>query len=128
MPSKRRVEGLKLGCSHCGRMLPRGWFRVVRQQGRADRRDSWCRECRAPGKAVRNARRRERAQGRGSFTVQDIEMRWRQQFGMCAICSVSLVYSGYHVDHVVALARGGSNMACNIQLLCPRCNLRKGAK
>jgi 5-methylcytosine-specific restriction enzyme A len=31
-----------------------------------------------------------------------------------------------HIDHVVPLARGGTNAMDNIQLLCSRCNLRKG--
>ena len=33
-----------------------------------------------------------------------------------------------HVDHVVARANGGSNDETNLQALCDRCNLRKGAK
>ena len=35
---------------------------------------------------------------------------------------------GYHVDHITSLARGGENKDENIQLLCPKCNLSKGAK
>jgi len=32
------------------------------------------------------------------------------------------------VDHVVALANGGSNELDNLQLLCNRCNVAKGAR
>ena len=33
-----------------------------------------------------------------------------------------------HVDHIMPLARGGPNTLDNLQLLCARCNLAKGAK
>ena len=50
--------------------------------------------------------------------------------GRCVLCQVDL--SGLlstdrskHYDHMVPLASHGVNDACNIQLLCERCNLRK---
>jgi len=33
-----------------------------------------------------------------------------------------------HVDHIVARANGGTNDESNLQALCDKCNLRKGAK
>ena len=51
-----------------------------------------------------------------------------RQGWLCGICSTDLAASGYHMDHVVPLARGGQHRAENIQLLCPPCNLSKGAK
>jgi hypothetical protein len=33
-----------------------------------------------------------------------------------------------HLDHVHPVCRGGSSDAANLQLLCPACNLRKGAR
>ncbi len=51
--------------------------------------------------------------------------------GRCVLCQVDL--SGLlstdrvdHYDHMVALAAHGVNDPCNIQLVCERCNLRKG--
>jgi 5-methylcytosine-specific restriction endonuclease McrA len=33
-----------------------------------------------------------------------------------------------HIDHIVPLAKGGKNELDNLQLLCGKCNLKKGAK
>lgn len=51
----------------------------------------------------------------------------RLQRMRCAVCKASLS-GGYHVDHIVALARGGSHEPSNLQLLCSRCNCRKSSK
>ena len=50
------------------------------------------------------------------------------QRGMCAACRCNLSESGRHLDHVMPLAKGGSNTDDNVQLLCPPCNLDKNAK
>jgi hypothetical protein len=34
----------------------------------------------------------------------------------------------YHVDHVIPLRLGGRDEITNLQVLCPDCNLRKGAR
>jgi 5-methylcytosine-specific restriction endonuclease McrA len=34
----------------------------------------------------------------------------------------------WHMDHVIALSRGGSHSAVNLCISCPACNLRKNAK
>ena len=49
------------------------------------------------------------------------------QRGMCAICRCN-IKSGFHVDHIEPLAKGGANDDANLQLLCPPCNLNKAAK
>ena len=46
---------------------------------------------------------------------------------MCVYCKKDLTQA-YHVDHIMPLALGGSNWPSNLQCLCPRCNMRKGAK
>lgn len=49
-----------------------------------------------------------------------------EQKGLCACCGRPL--TEWHLDHIVPLAKGGPNTDDNVQLLLPRCNLRKGAK
>ena len=50
------------------------------------------------------------------------------QKNRCALCRKSLKKTGYHMDHIVPLVRGGKNEDSNIQLTCPKCNQKKGTK
>lgn len=75
------------------------------------------------------ARRHRKRGASGTFTAVDISALMSLQNGKCAHpwCRVSLK-AGHHIDHVMPLARGGSNDKRNLQLLCPPCNLKKHAK
>jgi 5-methylcytosine-specific restriction endonuclease McrA len=48
------------------------------------------------------------------------------QKGLCACCGEPLG-EGYHLDHILAISKGGPNTEGNVQLLRSVCNLRKGA-
>jgi hypothetical protein len=51
--------------------------------------------------------------------------------GLCAQCGVSItaeLRAPKHIDHIVALANGGTNDLSNMQLLCDACNLDKGMR
>ncbi|MFV0916102.1 HNH endonuclease [Ralstonia pseudosolanacearum] len=63
----------------------------------------------------------------GSHTGEDIKRLYVLQKGRCTCCRKRLE-KGYHVDHIQALSKGGSNDWLNLQLLCPRCNIRKKDK
>ncbi|MBI1682334.1 HNH endonuclease [Caulobacter hibisci] len=45
----------------------------------------------------------------------------------CAICRVG-VKRGFHLDHIMPLARGGEHAPRNLQLLCATCNVRKSSR
>jgi hypothetical protein len=50
--------------------------------------------------------------------------------GKCAACSANItleLHEEPHVDHIVPLARGGSNDLVNLQILCSTCNLAKSS-
>lgn len=72
--------------------------------------------------------RARKRNAKGEHTLSRINDLHREQKGKCVYCNIDLQQSGYHVDHIIPLARGGSNWASNIQLLCPNCNIKKGAK
>lgn len=74
---------------------------------------------------MRNRRALKRA-AEGKHTAAEIEALYQRQRAKCANCLTSLKPC-YHVDHIIPLARGGSNWISNIQLLCPTCNISKSA-
>lgn len=63
----------------------------------------------------------------GHHTKSDIDALYTQQHGECVVCATSLL-DGYHVDHIVAISKGGRNSPDNLQLLCAPCNQSKGDK
>lgn len=63
----------------------------------------------------------------GSYTSEDIKALYAGQNGRCWYCGASLE-DGYHIDHFIALSKGGTNDVGNLRLACQSCNLSKGAK
>ena len=78
-------------------------------------------------RAESHRRRALKRAAEGSHTADELKALLESQRGKCVYCGIS-IRKGYHVDHLVALARGGTNWISNIQLTCPRCNTSKGAR
>jgi 5-methylcytosine-specific restriction endonuclease McrA len=72
----------------------------------------------------RNTKARRRL-AEGSFSLGDLEGLRLRQRGKCAACADDLKDGDIHVDHIIPIAKGGSNFIGNIQLLCSQCNLHK---
>lgn len=80
---------------------------------------------------MRTVKRRVRKMGcEGFHTCNDISELIVMQGGLCGNhrCKCDLSKSGYQTDHIIPLARGGTNWPDNLQVLCPKCNASKGAK
>jgi len=75
---------------------------------------------------ARNRRARKAAAG-GTHTVAQLDQLLFAQRHKCALCKCCIKASR-HVDHIMPIARGGSNAIENLQWLCPRCNLSKNDK
>ena len=73
---------------------------------------------------VRNRRARKKGNGGKHTAAQIRDLLVRQRY-KCPFCSANL-RRGFHADHIMPLALGGSNDISNIQLLCPTCNDSKG--
>lgn len=73
---------------------------------------------------TKKARRRH---AEGHHTAADVLAIGDRQKWRCAWCRVPC-RGAYHVDHIVPLAKGGSNWPDNLCIACPPCNMRKKDK
>lgn len=64
----------------------------------------------------------------GKFTSDDVAKILENQQWLCVECKTDLKLSGYHIDHIVPVSKGGANWPSNLQCLCAPCNLAKGSK
>jgi 5-methylcytosine-specific restriction endonuclease McrA len=88
----------------------------------------WKEENPEQSRAIRRNRRARLLNAPGVHTSEDIGKILKLQKNRCAYCRASFDETPYQVDHVLAISRGGSNDATNIQLLCRPCNSSKWCK
>jgi len=77
---------------------------------------------------TRQARKRA---AEGIHTPSDVRQILEDQHGLCAYCGVRIfldIKHDAHVDHIIALTRGGSNWPDNLAVTCAECNLSKRNK
>lgn len=75
----------------------------------------------------RSRRRARKHNAMGSYTLAEANALLVSQDYLCAnpYCCVDLRTVLKAIDHIVALAKGGSNFIANMQYLCVPCNARK---
>lgn len=78
-------------------------------------------------KKMHNQRRRARRRGAHSEPVYGLVL-LELADGACGICGEDVDPFDFHVDHIVALGRGGHHNYENTQIAHPACNLRKGTR
>lgn len=87
----------------------------------------WFKDNPERAKAIR-VRREGRQRGAGGyFTAEDIAEIRHMQKDRCAYCKIKLKGKG-HIDHIIPVAKGGSNDRRNLQLTCSKCNFEKNAR
>lgn len=129
------MSGLRPECKDCTRKAARAWYQV--NKGRRsvqyakwkalnlDRlREHWRERSKDP---LRRRVNELKKRAKGSVTGGYIGSLLRMQKGKCVICFCA-ISGGYHVDHIMPIALGGNSDKQNLQLLCPPCNIAKGAK
>lgn len=102
------------------------WSEQNKERHRALNRQ-WSKDNPEAARALVAARRARIKGAIGRYGRSDIQRMHDSQDGKCP-CGAEFSIHGYHVDHVWPLSLGGSNGPENLQLLCPTCNRRKGAK
>ena len=58
-------------------------------------------------------------------------MRWfvlERDGHTCQMCGDTDPHLGFEIDHIIPYSAGGHFVASNLQVLCQRCNVRKGVK
>jgi len=81
-------------------------------------------------KGRENARvKAERRRAAGKLPRDIYRILFDAQGGVCIYCECDLEVSGYHLEHLTPVSRGGDNSILeNLRLACPKCNMSKGAK
>lgn len=78
-------------------------------------------------RANEHRRRSRKLNAAGSFSEGDLKLQYQSQKGLCWWCGKSL-NGEYHADHLIPLAKGGSNWPNNIVCSCAFCNQSKNDK
>lgn len=121
---KTKSDGLSSYCKTCRKFVSSESFRANPQK-HLTRMQKW----------------RKVNAGRQSSLAADYEARklnafvehvsrcqvWERNQGLCGICGEDADLDNFHVDHIVALARGGEHSYANTQVAHPSCNQRKHA-
>ncbi len=104
--------------------IAENWYMMNREHVLATSK-TWSDSNRDKKRVHGHCRRARNHNAHGTHTASQITALLTLQRFRCVYCKGD-IKKKYHIDHIIALAKGGSNDIKNIQLLCPSCNLKKG--
>jgi 5-methylcytosine-specific restriction endonuclease McrA len=71
----------------------------------------------------------ERKDEKRTFSSEQRRIIWNtDEKRMCSSCKRALTWDDFTVDHIIAHTKGGKTSLKNAQLMCQRCNSKKGAR
>lgn len=73
------------------------------------------------------AKRRARVKNAPVIELIDRLTVYVNEDGVCYLCEKDVPVSGFHLEHVIPLSKGGEHSYRNVRIACPTCNSRKGA-
>lgn len=109
------------------KMLDAEWQRNNKEKV-AERNRKWQVKNKGKFRAYTAKRRTKERENGGYHDEADIVDHLLMQGWLCASCKCDLKMSGYEVDHIIPVSKGGSSWPDNIQCLCRSCNRSKGNK
>jgi hypothetical protein len=121
-------------CGACSTRKPTADFYKISKPGK-DPYAGYCRDCNRlkykqwvadnseRSRVRHHTRRARKREAEGKYTAENIARIKKEQRGRCAVCRKRL--KQFQIDHIIPLAKGGTNFSNNIQLLCPGCNRTK---
>lgn len=138
---KRRPRGLASICKECSKAKCKEWREGHKPERHykswlhiADKKErkkaiqkDWAKNNREKVRCKERTQEARKQNAEGSHTKADIDKILKLQNNRCAYCRCKLGKK-YHVDHIRALSKGGSNWPKNLQALCSSCNLSKHDK
>lgn len=107
------------------RELQRQWRERNRERF-LEKKKTWKKANNEKERAYTAKRRKQAISSPEHYSGNDIVDLLKIQKGKCAYC-LRKISTKYHIDHIIPLALQGTNARSNIQLLCPPCNMKKGA-
>lgn len=79
------------------------------------------------GRIKRQEYRARKRNAEGKYSPEIVASMYNEQEGRCAYCGITL-HDEFHVDHILALIRGGTNLQSNLVIACAHCNQSKREK
>ncbi|HEX2913800.1 MAG TPA: HNH endonuclease [Chloroflexia bacterium] len=131
--SKQSGQGYQYYCPTCQKVLPAAenarWERLYASQQGTSRPQPK----RAPTRKSSPAGTKSRKSSSGGYQREPIGAKLRYDIltrdrYRCVKCGSTKEQSRLHVDHIIPVSQGGTNDPKNLQTLCEKCNLGKGAR